>query len=57
VFQKIGRELHDDAAAFFISEFTYVYAKKKTLQWQPQQGGGFLNFRSIQWAQQNAAGN
>jgi peptide/nickel transport system substrate-binding protein len=57
VFQKIGRELHDDAAAFFISEFTYVYAKKKTLQWQPQQGGGFLNFRTIQWAPQTVAGN
>jgi peptide/nickel transport system substrate-binding protein len=57
VFQKIGRELHDDAAAFFISEFTYVYAKKKTLQWQPQQGGGFLNFRTIQWAPQAVAGN
>jgi peptide/nickel transport system substrate-binding protein len=56
VFQKIGRELHDDAAAFFISEFTYVYAKKKTLQWQPQQGSGFLNFRSIQWAPQTVAG-
>ncbi|SAL27318.1 glutathione ABC transporter substrate-binding protein GsiB [Caballeronia cordobensis] len=57
VFQKIGRELHDDAAAFFISEFTYVYAKKKTLQWQPQQGGGFLNFRTIQWTPQAVAGN
>jgi peptide/nickel transport system substrate-binding protein len=56
VFQQIGRELHDDAAAFFISEFTYVYAKKKTLQWQPQQGSGFLNFRSIQWAPQTVAG-
>lgn len=57
VFQRIGRELHDDAAAFFISEFTYVYAKKTTLEWQPQQGGGFLNFRTIQWAPQTVAGN
>lgn len=56
-FQQIGRELHDDAAAFFISEFTYVYAKKKTLQWQPQQGSGFLNFRTIQWTPQAVAGN
>ncbi|MGF6743977.1 ABC transporter substrate-binding protein [Paraburkholderia sp. CNPSo 3155] len=57
VFQQIGRELHDDAAAIFISEFTYVYAKKKTLEWQPQQGGGFLNFRTIAWAPQTVVGN
>ncbi|WP_144632026.1 ABC transporter substrate-binding protein [Bordetella genomosp. 13] len=49
VFQRVGRELHDDAAAFFISEFSYIYAKKQTLQWQPQQGSGFLNFRTVQW--------
>lgn len=55
VFQRIGRELHDDAAAFFISEFTYVYAKKKSLDWQPQQGSGFLNFRTVQWAPQTVA--
>lgn len=50
VFQRIGRELHDDAAAFFISEFSYIFARKPALQWEPQQGSGFLNFRTVRWA-------
>jgi peptide/nickel transport system substrate-binding protein len=49
LFRKIGRILHDDAAAVFISEHLYVYAKKKDLQWQVQQGSGFLNFRTTSW--------
>ena len=48
-FRKIGRILHDDAAAIYISEHVYVYAKKKDLQWQVQQGSGFLNFRTTAW--------
>lgn len=54
VFQRIGRELHDDAAAFFISEYSYVFSKKQTLQWAPQQGSGFLNFRNVSWAAEGA---
>ncbi|OZI34641.1 ABC transporter substrate-binding protein [Bordetella genomosp. 10] len=50
IFQQVGRELHDDAAAFYISEYTYIFTKKKGVQWQPQQGSGFLNFRTVQWA-------
>lgn len=50
VFKRIGRELHDDAAAFFISEYTYIFARKQGIQWTPQQGSGFLNFRNVRWA-------
>lgn len=49
LFRRIGQILHDDAAAVFLSEHIYVYAKKKDLQWQVQQGAGFLNFRTIGW--------
>jgi len=49
VFKRIGRELHDDAAAFFISEFTYIFVRKQNIQWTPQQGSGFLNFRDVSW--------
>jgi peptide/nickel transport system substrate-binding protein len=49
LFRKIGRILHDDAAAVLLSEHVYVYAKKKDLKWQVQQGSGFLNFRSTAW--------
>ena len=55
VFQRIGRELHDDAAAFFISEFSYIFAKKQSLDWTPQQGSGFLNFRNVTWRAADAA--
>lgn len=50
VFKRIGRELHDDAAAFFISEYSYIFAKKQSVAWTPQQGSGFLNFRTVRWA-------
>jgi peptide/nickel transport system substrate-binding protein len=49
LFRKIGRILHDDAAAVYISEHLYVYGKKKDLKWQVQQGSGFLNFRNAGW--------
>ncbi len=49
LFRKIGRILHDDAAAVLLSEHVYVYAKKKGLNWAVQQGSGFLNFRTTAW--------
>lgn len=49
LFRRIGRLLHEDAAAVFLSEHIYVYAKKADLQWQVQQGAGFLNFRTVGW--------
>ncbi len=49
LFRKIGRILHDDAAAVLLSEHVYVYARKKDLNWQVQQGSGFLNFRGTSW--------
>jgi peptide/nickel transport system substrate-binding protein len=50
VFQKIGRILHDDASSVFISELYYVYAWKQGLNWSPQIGSGFLDFRAARWA-------
>jgi peptide/nickel transport system substrate-binding protein len=49
LFRKIGRILRDDAASINLSEHYYVYARKKDLQWQVQQGSGFLNFRRATW--------
>ncbi len=49
IFEEIGQELHDDAAAFFVSEYVYIFAKKQSLDWTPQQGSGFLNFRDVRW--------
>lgn len=49
VFKKVGKVLHDDAAAFFLTELYYVFAKKQSLDWEIQTGSGFLNFRQVGW--------
>ncbi|MGO4395155.1 ABC transporter substrate-binding protein [Variovorax sp. M-6] len=49
LFRQIGRALHDDAAALLVTELFNVFAKKKDLSWQIQQGSGFLNFRKVAW--------
>lgn len=51
LFQQIGKFLHEDAAALLITELFDVYAKKKELNWQVQEGSGFLNFRQVSWKQ------
>jgi len=48
-FRKIGSLLHDDAAALLVTELFNVFAKKKDLNWEVQQGSGFLNFRKVGW--------
>jgi peptide/nickel transport system substrate-binding protein len=49
LFRKIGRDLHDDAAALLVTELFNVFARKKDLSWEVQQGSGFLNFRKVSW--------
>lgn len=49
IFRKIGRILHDDAAAVYITELFYVFAFKNALDWEVQEGSGFLNFRNVKW--------
>ena len=49
IFEQVGQILHDDAAGFFLSEYFYIYAKKKSVQWDVQKGSGFLNFRTAGW--------
>jgi peptide/nickel transport system substrate-binding protein len=49
VFRKVGKLLHDDAAALLVTELFNVYAKKKDLAWEVQQGSGFLSFRKVAW--------
>lgn len=49
VFQQIGRMLHDDASALLVTELFNVFAKKKDIVWEVQQGSGFLNFRKVSW--------
>ncbi len=48
-FKQIGRILHDDAAAVYISELYYVFGRKTNLEWKPQEGSGYYNFRDIGW--------
>lgn len=49
LFRKIGKILHDDAAAVLVTELFNVYAKKKDIAWEVQQGSGFMNFRKVEW--------
>jgi peptide/nickel transport system substrate-binding protein len=49
IFKKIGRLLHDDAAAVLITELYNIYAKKKGVSWSPQEGIALYNFREIGW--------
>ena len=49
LFRKIGKALHDDAAALLVTELFNVFAKKKEINWEIQQGSGFLNFRKVSW--------
>lgn len=49
IFQKIGEITHDDAAALLVTELFDVSAKKKNVEWEVQQGSGFLNFRRVGW--------
>lgn len=49
LFRKIGQALHDDAAALLVTELFNVFAKKKDIDWEVQQGSGFLNFRKVGW--------
>ena len=49
LFRKIGKTLHDDAAALLVTELFNVFAKKKDINWEVQQGSGFLNFRKVSW--------
>lgn len=49
LFRKIGRLLHDDASALLITELFDVFALKKEVNWQVQEGSGFINFRQVSW--------
>jgi peptide/nickel transport system substrate-binding protein len=49
LFRKIGKLAHDDAAALLVTELFDVSAKKKNVEWEVQQGSGFLNFRHVSW--------
>ncbi|MBN8992111.1 MAG: ABC transporter substrate-binding protein [Rhizobiales bacterium] len=50
VFREIGRLLHDDAAAVFITELFHLFSHKNGLQWSMQEGSGFLNLRQVSWS-------
>ncbi|TMS57367.1 ABC transporter substrate-binding protein [Imbroritus primus] len=49
IFRKISKLLHDDASTVLITELFNVFAKKKDLNWEVQEGSGFLNFRNVSW--------
>ena len=49
VFRQIGKLLHDDAAAVFITELFHLFSHKDGLRWGMQEGSGFLNLREVSW--------
>jgi peptide/nickel transport system substrate-binding protein len=49
LFKKVGQLLHDDVATILITELYNVYAKKKGVDWSPQEGIALYNFREIGW--------
>ncbi|MDS1139882.1 ABC transporter substrate-binding protein [Pusillimonas sp. SM2304] len=49
LFRKIGKLLHDDAAALLVTELFDVFAMKKDVDWEVQEGSGFINFRQVGW--------
>src|SRR5581483_2378145 len=49
IFRKIGRILHDDGHAVLLTELFYTYAQDAKLDWQPQIGSGYYNFRNVRW--------
>jgi peptide/nickel transport system substrate-binding protein len=49
IFRKVGRILHDDGHAVLLTELYYVYANDAALDWTPQVGSAYYNFRQIRW--------
>lgn len=49
IFRKIGRQLHDDGHAVLITELFYTFGQDAKLDWQPQQGSGYYDLRSVRW--------
>ncbi|WP_375460056.1 ABC transporter substrate-binding protein [uncultured Enterovirga sp.] len=49
LFRRIGKLLHDDAAAVYITELYHLFSHKAGLRWGVQQGSGFLNLRDVAW--------
>ena len=48
-FQQIAHILNEDGFDVLISEQFFNVAKDSALQWTPQRGGKFYNFRSVSW--------
>ncbi len=49
IFRKIGRLLHEDGHAVLITELFYTFGQDAKLEWQPQQGSGYYDLRSVRW--------
>jgi peptide/nickel transport system substrate-binding protein len=49
IFKEVGKILHEDAAAVYISELYYLFARKTDLHWRLQEGSGYYNFSDISW--------
>ncbi len=49
LFQQIAHILNEDGFDVLISEQFFNIAKDSGLQWEPQRGGKFYNFRNISW--------
>ena len=49
LFQKIAHILNEDGFDVLLSEQFFNIARDNGLQWEPQRGGKFYNFRNVRW--------
>lgn len=49
IFKRIGAILHEDAHSVLLTEIVYVFAKDSKIDWAPQNGIGWYDFRTISW--------
>ena len=49
LFQRLATVLNEDAFDVLISEQFFNVGKDRDLQWEPQRGGKFYNFRNVRW--------
>ncbi|MFT4266986.1 MAG: ABC transporter substrate-binding protein [Xenophilus sp.] len=49
LFQKIAHILNEDAFDVLLSEQFFNVGKDSALEWEPQRGGKFYNFRQVRW--------
>lgn len=49
LFKKIGHTLNEDGQSVLLTELYYTFAQDSGLDWEPQSGSGYYNFRHLGW--------